>query len=141
MKVLSVRQPWAWLIVHGHKGIENRSWATSHRGPVLIHASSKRVTRAEWEQARALAHSMNVVIPEELEAGGIVGMCSIVTCVEQHSSPWFKGPVGWVLADAKPLPFVPLLGKLGLFDAPAEIQTKVSSMVGSAIFNGPQLEL
>ena len=33
MKILSVRQPWAWLIVAGHKDIENRKWRTSYRGP------------------------------------------------------------------------------------------------------------
>jgi hypothetical protein len=39
MKILSVRQPWAALIVSGHKDIENRTWSTRYRGPVLIHAS------------------------------------------------------------------------------------------------------
>jgi hypothetical protein len=38
MRTLSIRQPWAWLIVNGHKPVENRDWATSFRGPVLIHA-------------------------------------------------------------------------------------------------------
>jgi len=35
---LSIRQPWAWLIVQGHKPIENRTWPTTYRGPLLIHA-------------------------------------------------------------------------------------------------------
>jgi hypothetical protein len=39
MKIISIRQPWADLIVNGSKNIENRSWPTSYRGPVLIHAS------------------------------------------------------------------------------------------------------
>ena len=38
MKAISIRQPWAWLIVHGYKDVENRTWATKHRGPILIHA-------------------------------------------------------------------------------------------------------
>ncbi len=37
---LSVRNPWASLIVTGLKGIENRTWTTSHRGRIAIHASS-----------------------------------------------------------------------------------------------------
>jgi ASCH domain len=41
MKALSVRQPWAWLIVQGFKGIENRTWQTSFRGTVLIHAGMR----------------------------------------------------------------------------------------------------
>lgn len=39
MKVLSIQQPWASLIVQGHKRIETRSWNTKYRGDILIHAS------------------------------------------------------------------------------------------------------
>ena len=39
MKIISVRQPWAYLIVAGYKPVENRTWNTSYRGPLLIHAS------------------------------------------------------------------------------------------------------
>src|SRR3972149_11819690 len=41
MKALSIIQPWAWLIVHGHKPVENRRWPTSFRGQFLIHAGKK----------------------------------------------------------------------------------------------------
>jgi ASCH domain len=44
MKAPSIRQRWAWLIVNGHKDIENRAWPTKFRGRVLIHAS-KGMTR------------------------------------------------------------------------------------------------
>jgi len=36
MKALSIRQPWAWLIVDGYKDIENSTWHTNYRGPALI---------------------------------------------------------------------------------------------------------
>jgi len=39
MKVLSIRNPWAYLIAYGVKNIENRSWNTKYRGPLLIHSS------------------------------------------------------------------------------------------------------
>jgi hypothetical protein len=42
-KVLSVKQPWASLIVLGIKDVENRFWHTSHLGRLLIHASK------EWD--------------------------------------------------------------------------------------------
>ena len=38
MKALSIKQPWAWLIVNGFKDIENRTWRTKIRGEFLIHA-------------------------------------------------------------------------------------------------------
>lgn len=39
MKVISLLQPWATLVVIGAKKIETRSWNTKYRGPLLIHAS------------------------------------------------------------------------------------------------------
>lgn len=39
MRVLSIRQPWAWLIVSGYKDIENRTWYTPYRGEIAVHAS------------------------------------------------------------------------------------------------------
>ena len=41
LPALSIRQPWAELIVRGHKDVENRTWRHSYRGPVLIHAGHK----------------------------------------------------------------------------------------------------
>ncbi len=50
MKALSVRQPWAWLIVNGYKDVENRDWNTKLRGQIWIHTGVHRVTKAEYEQ-------------------------------------------------------------------------------------------
>lgn len=117
MKALSIRQPWAWLIVNGHKDIENRSWLTHYRGPLLVHAS-KGMTRDEYIIAGTIAHQNGVKIPpfEELKRGGIVGRVDVVDCVDQDPSPWFFGEFGFVLKNAKPLPFQPLTGKLGFFE-------------------------
>lgn len=51
MKALSVRQPYAWLIVNGIKDIENRTWRTGYRGPVLIHASKNYPKREHADDA------------------------------------------------------------------------------------------
>jgi len=37
---LSIKQPWASLIIKGIKNIENRKWATKHKW-ILIHSSAK----------------------------------------------------------------------------------------------------
>ena len=47
MKALSIRQPWAWLIVNGHKDIENRQWRTHFRGKIYVHAA-KGMTRGDY---------------------------------------------------------------------------------------------
>lgn len=118
MKALSIRQPWAWLIVNGHKDIENRSWRTKYRGPVLIHAG-QTMYRDDYEWAHEIAVSQGVTLPfpDDLLRGGIVGVATITDCAEESPSPWFFGPKGFTLADAKPMQFVPLKGKLSFFEA------------------------
>ena len=43
MKALTIWQPWASLLVSGRKKYETRSWATSYRGPIAIHAAKRPV--------------------------------------------------------------------------------------------------
>ena len=123
---LSIRQPWAWLILHGGKDIENRNWSTKVRGRVLVHAA-KGMTQAEWRDAVQFAHWGDPRVPQstlqgcecdELERGGIVGTVEIVDCVASSVSPWFVGRYGFVLRDPRPLPFVPWKGALGFFGVP-----------------------
>jgi hypothetical protein len=47
--------------------------------------------------------------------GGIVGQAELVGCVTESSSRWFCGPYGFVIRDARPLPFKPCRGALGFF--------------------------
>lgn len=125
MKAISIRQPWAWLIVNGYKDIENRSWRTKYRGPVLIHAS-QGVKSIEYVRACNLIHQKlrehGIPLPpiDQLQTGGIVGIATITDCVEESDSPWFFGEKGFVLADAKTLPFIPMKGKLSFFDTGIE---------------------
>lgn len=117
-KALSIRQPWAWLIVNGLKDIENRSWPTHFRGRIYVHAG-KGMTREEYEAAYDTAVDANIGIElppfEKLERGGIVGAVDIVDCVNNSESPWFFGPMGFVLKNPKVLPFMPCKGALGFF--------------------------
>lgn len=122
---LSVRQPWAWAIIHAGKDIENRSWqAVNHglrrRGRVAIHAS-KGMSQFEYEQAADFMHMLGVTCPAavDLLRGGIVGSVDIVDVVQGSngsSSPWYNGPRGLVLRDPQPCDFIPALGALGYFE-------------------------
>ena len=114
MKALSIKQPWAWLIVQGHKDIENRSWETTHRGPFLIH-SSKKIDMTAYNQ---LKRKMALPEIEDLWTGGVIGRAEIVDCVKEDPSPWFLGPIGFKLENARPLPFRTCKGKLNFFDLP-----------------------
>ena len=121
MKALSIRQPWAWLIVHGWKNIENRSWATCYRGNLLIHAA-KTMTLADYEACRIFVDSIHddlaMPSPSDLPRGGIVGEVTLSDCVRQHSSPWFTGPIGWVLNEACCCSLIPWRARLGIFEVP-----------------------
>lgn len=113
MKALSVKQPWAYLITHGHKDVENRTWPTKYTGRLLIHAG------LSWDpRGVERAKQLGVKLPDKdkIDKGGIVGWVTVTGCVTSLKSPWFVGPYGFTLADAEPLPFIPLRGKLGLFN-------------------------
>ncbi len=120
---ISIRQPWAYLIVQGFKDIENRDWPTKFRGRVLVHAS-KGMTRGDYEACAlfcsglpegALPPDFSFPAFDELPRGGIVGEVKIVDCVSASDSPWFMGQYGFVLKDARPSLLTPCKGALGFF--------------------------
>lgn len=134
MKCISIRQPWAWLIVRPDlagdereryikdgllKDIENRVWPTRYRGPILIHAA-KGMTKNEYESvADQVAYHFHIDLPPaiDLQRGGIVGRANIIDCQRHYTSKWFiPGGFGFKLDKVEPVPFQPLKGELGLFD-------------------------
>lgn len=114
-KALTIKQPWAWLIVNGYKDVENRSRRTHHRGHLLIHAG---LDKSEFndDMADYIKHKYDVDIPDALEFGGIVGVADVVDCSDTHASRWFvNGNFAWVLGNPRRLAFRPCKGALGLF--------------------------
>lgn len=120
MKALSIQQPWAWCIINAGKDIENRKWKTKFRGRVLVHASS----HIDLDDIQHLLDK-GIRLPSRFEAGGIVGSIEIVDCVDKSDSKWFLGPNGLVLRNPIALPFMPLKGKLGLFEVPYEMPANI----------------
>ncbi len=116
-KVLSIRQPWAWLIVSGHKNIENRTWNTDYRGPLLIHAG-QTLAPGFRELCEGITES-GYDLPDTWHRGGIIGKVELVDVITKPGKyrDWFDGPYGFVLANPVPLPFMPMKGKLKLFTA------------------------
>ena len=114
LRTLSLRQPWAWLVVNGYKDIENRSWRTNHRGPLLIHASSTTTTLQA--DLRRVKQEYRIDLPDSLELGGVVGVVDVVDCVKKSDSRWhFRGNWGWVIANPQRLPFRKCKGAVGFF--------------------------
>ncbi len=107
MKCISLHQPRASLIVIGAKTYETRSWPTSHRGPILIHAAKK------WtKNQKALLNQEPFVRPmsdawyhyglgtaDKPPIGSIIGVADLVECYrvmkDCHGCPYlFPSPVG-----------------------------------------------
>jgi hypothetical protein len=120
MKALSVCQPWAWAIVRGLKTVENRYRPTSHRGPLVIHASRSR---------RYLGEDYADLLPglppwEELDFGALVGVVEVVGCVPlamATGDPFAIGPWCWLLARARRIRPVPWKGRVSLFEVPDQV--------------------
>lgn len=101
------------MIVQGFKPVENRTWKTKYRGELLIHACKGFDHDGYHWISETLPHIP--IIGMQFPRGGIIGQARVVDCVEEMDSPWFFGPVGIVLADPRPLPFLPFKGRLGIF--------------------------
>ncbi len=127
MKTISVKQPWASLIAHGIKDIENRTWPCPQKyigERVLIHASAKPDKEPYMifndAQMEAMDDCIMDVFDYYKQTGSIIGSVEIVGCIQNHSSIWAeKGVYNWVLANpilyANP---IPAKGKLSFWDYP-----------------------
>ena len=83
MKAITVWQPWATLLATGQKHNETRSWKTSYRGEILIHAAktdhSGILLHIPMEE---LKHFQKAGVVNELPTGVIVGKANLVDCFQ-----------------------------------------------------------
>lgn len=129
MKCLTICQPYAHLIVIGEKRVENRTWPTKYRGPLLIHAGKSRAWLNGDTDDDLFAKSR-----ERIPFGAIVGKSQLVACLhidrlheETGQFRWVRdhahsnGPWCWVLDNVVrwPIP-ISYVGKQGMFDVPLE---------------------
>lgn len=77
MKVLTIKQPWATLIMQQDKRFEFRSWQTKYRGELLIH-TGKGIDK---EAMKRLAK----YIPKDMPIGKILEKVTLVDCVKMSS--------------------------------------------------------
>ncbi len=128
MKALTVCNPWAWAIMFGPKRIENRTWVTRHRGPLLIHAGLSR----QW------LGSEGDLLPglpplDQLVYGAILGTVDVVDCrpLAECSSndPFASGPWCWVLENPRAFAHpIACRGSLNIWKVPAALASSVEAM-------------
>lgn len=102
IKALSIKQPWAWLIVQGFKPVENRTWWTNYQGPVLIHAG-KRPDPQATRISQLVREQFGIDIPEKLDLGGIVGRQRLTDSLGEIPAP-AGTPVVAAAAEPEKLP-------------------------------------
>ena len=85
MRAVSVHQPWAWAILHAGKVFENRSWRTTRRGPLVIHAAKSERLLASLDPA-AWRELYGVELPHRsrLAFRALVGIVEVVDCVRAN---------------------------------------------------------
>ena len=150
MKTLSVRQPWASLLVSGLKDIENRTWAPNYKGRILIHASSTKVPK---NFADRIIFDVNNEIEneqmfgnfpeyEDLEYSAIIGYVTVNGDCDDSTSVWAV-PVEhqWHIEDAYIFdePIRGIKGKLNLFETP-EIDENNLPPAHKLVRRAPRLE-
>lgn len=116
MKILSVKQPWASLLVSKTKTIELRTWVTKHTGLVGIHASLK------LDPYGPLDRFPNASL---LPTGAVIGTVHLVECrpmtptdAEAALHEWREGLFAWVVTEGSAFSQpVPMKGRLGLWEA------------------------
>ena len=118
---LSVRQPWAWAIIHGGKTIENRTMGAIRSGSmdcrrICIHAASGMSEKEyRWGAWKLSQVGVTAPRPEALYRSAIVGIVDVVDIITDSDSPWFGGPCGLVLEHPQPVEPIPAKGALGYF--------------------------
>lgn len=125
-KVLSVKQPWASLLVYGVKDIENRTWSTKYRGKLLIHSSKTALDdlsvltdaqRNECIKAGIIDEDGNELI--EFPKSAIIGSVELYDCVKEDASIWKEnGSYGFKMRNAEVFsePILNVKGNLGIWE-------------------------
>jgi hypothetical protein len=155
MRILTVRQPWAWAIIHGGKDVENRvrNIAGDYRGPVAIHAAQREDTSARrhpeiirlaaeqwWTDPASLlvgrrdqfGHVIGVVDLSEVHHSGPSDFGGEGTRFADLCSPWAQQDA-WhlVLSNARALAEpIPYRGALGLRRLEDETTARILAQIG-----------
>jgi hypothetical protein len=123
---LSLKQPWAALVVQGLKSIEVRRWATRIRGSIYIHAARIPDPRPEvWKLVPRASRDLSRL------HGGIIGVAKLIDCLTYddpdafardqrkhwNDPAWFAAPVmyGFVFSKCSLIPFRPCPGWFRFF--------------------------
>lgn len=151
MKAISLTQPWASLLAAGQKRVETRSWQTSYRGRLAIHASKGFPGDCqELCHSRHFAQALTAIgfdRPDQLPRGAIVGLGTLVDCrmtviasqaiseVERAFGDYGSGRFAFFFQDLVDLRLpIPCKGALGFWDVCDEVMVELLKQVPRTLF-------
>lgn len=122
---LSIRQPWASFILNGNKDVELRTWRTSYRGPLAIHASAS----LDRDTVRRMAEQFTAEERERLfPLGGFLGAVELLDVRPAIGVPDVaaralcepaEGDWAWIVGKPRRVAPIPYPGRTGLWPVPA----------------------
>lgn len=133
MKVLSIREPYASLIMNGKKRIETRSWRTNYRGEFLVHSSLGKM--AGKDKYNDIVNDL--ISDMDMNYGYIICKCKLVDCIymdeefirfikdnrtEYAVGEYKVGRYAWVLEDVEPIKKIRTKGKLNFWNYEGEYE-------------------
>jgi hypothetical protein len=133
-RIITIQQPLAWGIVHGHKPVENRGWETDYRGPIWIHAGKNKTNLLDtdpedwYDEPDGTPFLPGCPEWKDLDLGKIIGMVDLVDCVTDDEAtnqlgdnPHINGPWCFLLANPRVLKEpIPWSGQFGISTIPLE---------------------
>ena len=137
MKVISIKEPFATLIMNGIKKIETRSWKTNYRGELFIHASGKSLAKEFLINDTIL----NLIQGLDMHYGNIISKGTLVDCIYmdekfisgikkdsiEYACGFYEvGRYAWVFQNIEPIYPIPAKGKINIcnFDGKYEVAKK-----------------
>ena len=152
MKALSIKQPYAGLIIAGIKRVENRTWDTKYEGKLAIVATATPDNAQAWNKARNMCKKQGVDFPEALCSvnGAILGVVDfnhLIWTSGEDGQPetdhptitpdevgewWNPDCVGFIMDNPQALQTaIPLKGQLGLYKIAKSIEDEIMNLLPS----------
>ena len=132
IKAITICQPWALAIMADIKNVENRTWSTKYRGPLVIHAGkSKKLLDLITPENELYPLFRSLMSYDRLPFGVILGIVDLIDILEYHEIikglfPFACGPYCWVLDNPRKLKEpIPWRGRQGLWNVPYELVKEV----------------
>lgn len=129
MRVLTLIQPWATLIILGEKKIETRCWSTNIRGSIAIHAGKKIDKKVFDDPTYKEVFEKYNITAKNIITSAIIGTCEVIevktteelsltiTDKERIFGDYSPNRFGWILSNVTPMnPIENVKGMLGFWN-------------------------